>query len=175
MTVDRVGGTTINGTGLDDIVIGRDGVNNNTINGNEGNDVLIGGNGNDKLNGGTGNDVLMGGGGADQLAGGAGNDTFLFKAISDSTPGASHDTITDFTHGSDHIDLSAIAGATIVQGAVGVAGTVAANSISWFVDNNSNQTVVYVNTTATPNHVDMEIHLAGTNINLAGTDILHHA
>ncbi len=168
VTVDRVGGTTINGTGLDDIVIGRDGVNNNTINGNEGNDVLIGGNGNDKLNGGTGNDVLMGGGGADQLAGGAGNDTFLFKAISDSTPGASHDTITDFTHGSDHIDLSAIAGATIVQGAVGAASTVAANSISWFVDNAHNQTIVYVNTTATANHVDMEIHLTGTNINLTG-------
>ncbi len=98
VTVDRVTGTTINGTGLDDIVIGRDSTNN-TINGNEGNDVLIGGSGNDKLNGGTGNDVLMGGGGADQLAGGAGNDTFLFKAVSDSTPGAGHDLITDFTHG----------------------------------------------------------------------------
>jgi len=24
------------------------------------------------------------------------------------------------------------------------------------------------------NHVDMEIHLTGTNINLTGSDILHH-
>jgi Ca2+-binding RTX toxin-like protein len=173
VTVDRVTGTTLNGTGLDDILIGRDGANN-TINGNEGNDVLIGGTGNDKLNGGTGNDVLMGGGGADQLTGGAGNDTFLFKAISDSTPGTGHDTITDFTHGSDHIDISAIAGATNVQGAVGSAGTVAANSISWFVDNAHNETVLYVNTTAAANHVDMEIHLTGTNISLTGSDILHH-
>jgi len=51
---------------------------------------------------------------------------------------------------------------------------VAANSISWFVDNTHNETVLYVNTTATANHVDMEIHLAGTNINLTGSDILHH-
>jgi hypothetical protein len=51
---------------------------------------------------------------------------------------------------------------------------VAAHSISWFVDNASNQTIVYVNTTDTTNHVDMEIHLTGTNINLSGSDILHH-
>ena len=34
---------------------------------------------------------------------------------------------------------------------------------------------LYVNTSATANHVDMEIHLTGTNINLTGSDILHHA
>jgi len=117
----------------------------------------------------------MGGGGADQLTGGGGNDTFLFKAVSDSTPGAGHDTITDFAHGSDHIDISAIAGANLVQGAVASANTVAANSISWFVDNVNKETIVYVNTTGTPNHVDMEIHLTGTNINLTGSDIIHHA
>jgi hypothetical protein len=61
-----------------------------------------------------------------------------------------------------------------VQGQVGAAGAVAANSISWFVDNAHNQTILYVNTSAVANHVDMEIHLAGTNINLAGSDILHH-
>ncbi len=55
-----------------------------------------------------------------------------------------------------------------------MANTVAANSISWFVDNAHNETVLYVNTTATANHVDMEIHLTGTNINLTGSDILHH-
>ncbi len=38
----------------------------------------------------------------------------------------------------------------------------------------SNQTIVYVNTTDTANHVDMEIHLTGSNINLTGSDILHH-
>ncbi|HET9716230.1 MAG TPA: VCBS domain-containing protein [Pseudolabrys sp.] len=110
------------------------------------------------------------------LAGDAGNDTFVFKAITDSQPGAGNfDTITDFTHNVDHIDLTAIAGANLVQGLVDTASTVDAHSISWFVDNLSNQTIVYVNTTGTANHVDMEIHLAGTNINLSGADILHHS
>jgi VCBS repeat-containing protein len=246
VTVDRgqAGNNTLNGTGLGEILIGRDG-SVDTINGNAGDDVLIGKGGNDLLNGGDGNDllaggagndalsggngsdtavyidasssvtvnlgtgtasggdgndtlnsienvigsafndsltgngganVLTGGGGGDNLAGGGGSDTFVFKLTTDSQPGASHfDTINDFTHNSDHIDLTAIAGATHMQGLVGTAATVDANSISWFVDSANNQTVVYVNTTATPNHVDMEIHLAGANINLAGTDILHHA
>jgi hypothetical protein len=130
----------------------------------------------DTLLGGSQNDTFIGGGGGDTMKGGGGNDTFVFKAITDSQPGAGHsDTITDFLAGTDRIDLSAIVGASNVQGVVGMADTVAANSISWFVDNAHNQTVVYVNTSATANHVDMEIHLTGTNINLTGSDILHHA
>ena len=38
----------------------------------------------------------------------------------------------------------------------------------------NNQTIVYVNSGNTANHVDMEIHLTGANINLTGSDILHH-
>jgi Ca2+-binding RTX toxin-like protein len=110
------------------------------------------------------------------LTGGAGNDTFIFKSVMDSPPGdGQSDTITDFTHNSDHIDLSAILGLANIQGQVAAAHTVDANSISWFVDNAHNETIVYVNTTTTANHVDMEIHLTGTNINLTGSDILHHA
>jgi hypothetical protein len=137
--------------------------------------VLIGSNNADTLTGGSHNDIIIGRGGGDTLTGGGGNDTFVFKSIADSQPTAGHfDTITDFTHNSDHIDLSSILGAANVQGQVAEANTVAASSISWFVDNEHNQTVLYVNTTAAPNHVDMEIHLAGTNITLAGSDILHH-
>ena len=62
-----------------------------------------------------------------------------------------------------------------IQGQVAAANTVEANSVSWFVDNAHNETIVYVNTSTTANHVDMEIHLTGTNINLTGSDILHHA
>jgi hypothetical protein len=36
------------------------------------------------------------------------------------------------------------------------------------------QTIVYDTTTGGPGHVDMEIHLTGSNINLSGSDILHH-
>ena len=54
-------------------------------------DVIVGRGGRDIINGGRGNDVLTGG---------DGNDTFVFSARSDM------DTIVDFTHGEDMIDLS---------------------------------------------------------------------
>jgi Ca2+-binding RTX toxin-like protein len=152
-----------------------------TATGGDGNDTLnsienvIGSAHNDTLTGDAIANVLNGGAGGDSLMGGTGNDTFVFKSVIDSEPGAGQfDTIADFTHNSDHIDLTAIAGATSVQGLVATAATVGANSISWFVDNAHNETILYVNTSATANHVDMEIHLTGTNINLSGSDILHH-
>ena len=121
-----------------------------------------------------GNDTIVAAAG-NTLTGNSGNDTFVFKAVTDLLPGAGNfSTITDFTHNSDHIDLTAIAGANAVQGPVDEASTVDAHSISWFVDSAQNQTIVYVNTTGTANHVDMEIHLTGANINLSGSDILHH-
>jgi ELWxxDGT repeat protein/VCBS repeat-containing protein len=70
-----------------------------TLTGGSGNDVLFGHAGNDTLIGGAGNDYLNGGTGNDTLTGGAGNDTFFFA------DGDGLDTITDFTHGSDTIDL----------------------------------------------------------------------
>jgi hypothetical protein len=92
----------------------------------------------------------------------------------DSQPGISHfDTITHFVHNPDHIDLTAIAGTTLVDGPVAIADTVAANT-GWLVDNAHNQRIVEVNTTATADHVNLEIHLTGSNINLSGADILHH-
>jgi uncharacterized protein YegL len=109
------------------------------------------------------------------LIGSDGADTFVFKEISDSQPGAGlFSTITNFTHSLDHIDLSAISGASHIQGQVTEANTVDAHSISWFVDDANSQTIVYVNTTADAGHVDMEIRLTGSNINFSGSDILHH-
>jgi len=112
--------------------------------------------------------------GGEILAGTVGNDTFVFNAIANSLPGAGNfDTVINFMHNSDHIDLQAINGANLVQGQVNTATTVDAHSISWFLDTATNETIIYVNTTDTANHVDMEIHLTGTNINLSGSDILH--
>ncbi len=79
----------------------------NRLYGGAGNDVLTGGDGADSLHGGWGNDVLIGGDGADMLTGGLGHDSFVFAATSHSTT-AAPDTITDFTRGEDHIDLSLI-------------------------------------------------------------------
>jgi Ca2+-binding RTX toxin-like protein len=87
---------TINGTNHADVLNGRPFVD--TINGLGGNDVIHGGSSNDRLVGGRGADVLRG----DQ-----GSDRFVFKSILDSA-GASRDTILDFRHGQDKIDLSAI-------------------------------------------------------------------
>src|SRR5581483_372049 len=148
---------------------------NGALDGSSGNDILIAKGVAATMNGNGGDDILIGNTGAQLMNGNAGNDTFVFRSIADSVPGSGNfDTIGDFTHNSDHIDLTAIAGTNIVQGLVNSANTVDAHSISWFVDNTNNQTIVYVNATDNPNHVDMEIHLTGTNINLSGSDILHH-
>ncbi|MBN9580317.1 MAG: VWA domain-containing protein [Afipia sp.] len=89
VTINRQSSLTLNGTGLDEILIGRDGANN-TINGYEGNDVLISGDGNDVLTGGAGLDLMVGGGGNDtfnlangdfvageSIDGGTGNDSIV--------------------------------------------------------------------------------------------------
>ena len=72
----------------------------NQITGNAGGNVLLGLAGDDTLFGGDGNDKLVGGTGADILTGGDGADSFVF----DKTFGCDH--ITDFTVGSDHINLA---------------------------------------------------------------------
>lgn len=53
--------------------------------------------------------VITGNSGQDILTGGAGGDRFVYRAVSDSKPGAFlHDIIRDFVHGTDKIDLAAI-------------------------------------------------------------------
>lgn len=77
--------------------------------GGSGNDKVYGGSGNDKLKGDAGNDKLWGGGDQDLIRGDGGADTFIYTAASDSRTGASRrDTIFDFTHDVDKLDLSAI-------------------------------------------------------------------
>jgi Ca2+-binding RTX toxin-like protein len=69
------------------------------LQGNAGNDTLVGGNGDDFLVGGTGNDVLTGG---------AGRDTFAFSSGSVAFNAASLgvDNLTDFNNTEDLIALS---------------------------------------------------------------------
>ncbi|MGF6168994.1 VCBS repeat-containing protein [Pseudomonas moraviensis] len=74
---------------------------NDSLTGDGNNNVINGGLGNDFLNGGAGDDLLIGGMGNNTLTGGAGADTFqLLKGNS------GHDLITDFTPGTDKLDLS---------------------------------------------------------------------
>ncbi|NBU27740.1 MAG: calcium-binding protein [Caulobacteraceae bacterium] len=82
----------------DDEIRGRGG--SDTLSGGEGNDRLRGDEGDDFLLGGGGNDRLRGDKGNDTLTGGAGNDRFIFNKEG----GA--DTVTDFQNGLDKLDLT---------------------------------------------------------------------
>ena len=100
----------LTGSAHNDILAGdrRD----NNIDGGQGNDTLYGGpgggdddmdggQGHDRIFGGQGADTLIGGQGDDRLAGGHGDDVFVFG------PGDGADTVTDFSGGTDKIDLTA--------------------------------------------------------------------
>jgi Ca2+-binding RTX toxin-like protein len=71
-------------------------------------DVLNGGGGRDHLFGDAGADRLRGGLGNDVLTGGSGADVFIFASIAETGTTGGHDVITDFTVGSDRINLTGI-------------------------------------------------------------------
>ena len=73
------------------------------------NTLFIGNAGKNTLSGLAGNDVLVGGLGRDTMTGGAQRDIFVFNAVSETGKTSStRDKITDFTHGSDDVDLKTI-------------------------------------------------------------------
>jgi Ca2+-binding RTX toxin-like protein len=113
-----------------------------TINGTNGVDTLTGTGTADTINGRNGNDTIIGGGGKDTLTGGGGSDTFVYQTESDSLL-SNWDVITDFTRGTDRINLSALLGATTdltwggtVPTANGVWYTRSGTTISVFIDTN---------------------------------------
>lgn len=85
--------------------------------GNGAANTLTGYLGNDRLDGRAGNDILTGGGGRDTLTGGVGRDTFNYDQLSEiGNASATRDTITDFTVGSDRIDLRDIDASSVLSG-----------------------------------------------------------
>jgi Ca2+-binding RTX toxin-like protein len=130
---------------------------------------------NDALEGNGDSNVLNGGGGADTLTGGAGIDKFLFTATADSSPSA-QDLITDFVHGVDIIDFSAIdantssnAGGDQAFSFGGQNSNVVANSVTWYESSGNTivQADVDANTTA-----EFTVVLTGVNHNLAASDFI---
>lgn len=101
-----VGGTGddrgFGGTGSDDL-FGNDGAD--TLSGGGGADDLRGGAGRDDLQGGAGRDLLQGGLGADLLSGGEGADVFRFRSAEEIGRAATHDVVTDFARGLDHLNF----------------------------------------------------------------------
>ena len=87
LSANAGGGTAVSNTAID----------NGTVLGTSGADVLIGT---------AGNDILVGGQGSDTLTGGAGSDTFMFR----SSDGRAVDTITDFdaAAGGDTLGIGAL-------------------------------------------------------------------
>jgi VCBS repeat-containing protein len=160
------GDDTINGNtspSLVDHLYGGSG--NDRISAKQGNDQLFGGSGNDVLIGNDGDDLLVGGYGADTSTGNGGADTFRFLDLKDT-----NDTITDFTKSEgDKIDFQAIYSGTLsFAGNIG-SNTVAAHSVSFFVDGGN--TVVLVDTDGDTSTAEFQVTLNGT-VNLTATDFL---
>ncbi len=91
------------GPGADSIDLSASTATPAAVNGNDGDDTIIGGPGNDTLRGGSGNDVIRGGAGDDDLYGGDGNDVLYGNAGNDGLYGGmGSDTLTGGS-GSTHI------------------------------------------------------------------------
>jgi hypothetical protein len=131
---------------------------------------------NNVIIGNSGNNVITGGGGADTLTGGGGHDTFKFVAVTDSAPGA-YDTITDFQHGVDTIDLSAIDANTSVAGdqafgfSAGQTAAVQFHKVTWHQDTLLNETIIQADNNGIGG-AEIEIHLAGLKTLTASDFIL---
>ena len=109
------GSDTLSGGSGDDVIRGGGGTD--LAGGGSGADALLGGLGNDTLAGDAGTDTLTGGAGRDILTGGAGADVFVWLATTESgTTPATRDSITDFTSGTDIIDLSAADADSLLAG-----------------------------------------------------------
>jgi len=103
----------VNGGAGDDVLVNNGSIGV-TLDGGDGDDILLAGDGGDTLIGGAGDDTLIGGAGDDTLIGGDGDDVLIGGAGNDVfDPGTSGDiTIQGFVAGADRIDLHGVAGAT---------------------------------------------------------------
>ncbi len=148
------------------VYAGRSGVNINLSNQTEG--FLIGGSVfGDTINGGRGNDTIFGGLGNDNLTGGSGADKFLYLHANQSS---NSDTITDFQHGTDKIDVAALLGATDLSWG----GTTPAANGVWVTHAGSGtnaRTHVWADLNGNPSTTEFHITLVG-DIPLSASDFL---
>ncbi|PCR93981.1 type I secretion target, partial [Pseudomonas fluorescens] len=148
---NTIGAGTDTLTGIENLV----GSNfNDTLTGDNNNNVINGGLGNDILNGGGGDDLLIGGMGNNTLTGGPGADTFQWLKGN-----SGHDTVTDFTPGTDKLDLS-----QLLQGENGTAASLD-DYLHFTVTGSGASVVTSIDVSAmagaTPNQT---IDLAGVNL-----------
>ncbi|WP_374945120.1 VCBS domain-containing protein [Sphingomonas sp.] len=159
------GNDCLTGGAGDDKLFG--GTGTDTLWGGTDNDTLFGGSGADTLYGEAGNDVLVGGFGADRLTGGAGADTFRFVDARDTG-----DTITDFTHGADKIDLSHLKVGSAehdFDAPVNATRFSAGHDLIWYYEGGN--TVVLGNTDGNPNTAEFVLTLNG-RVDLGAGDFI---
>ncbi|WP_221076089.1 retention module-containing protein [Agarivorans aestuarii] len=107
-TAELIGvqGSSIDGGEGDEVLVGNEAAN--AIGGDAGDDALVGYAGDDQLDGGAGEDLLIGGQGNDILTGG--DDSDMFAWLDGDDQSTSNDTVTDFTlkadGDADVLDLS---------------------------------------------------------------------
>lgn len=144
-----------------DRLLGEDG--RDTLLGGDQDDRLSGGTGDDSLRGDAGNDRIDGGAGNDILAGGAGRDRFIFTP-SGQAEGVWTDRITDFTRGTDLIDLSG-------YDDLAFAGRTAKADAVWYARSGKGVTVSIDSTGDAV--ADQIIHLSGvTRLGLSDFDLV---
>jgi serralysin len=122
------GNDTISGGDGNDII--RGGQDNDSISGDAGNDILYGDQGNDTISGGAGIDVMTGGDGADVFVFSAGDAAFTTTG----TFAYFADQITDFTVGTDKIDLGGSIGGTaddVIHAQVGASFTTISAALTY--------------------------------------------
>jgi VCBS repeat-containing protein len=123
---------------------------------------------------GAGNYTIIGGSGGGQLTGSNDDDVFIYAAVADSNS-TRFDTISDFTSGSDKINLAAF-GALAFMALSPTATTVPPHTLAWIYDSASNETIVYVNPTDQTLDIGdsslVEIHLQGVT-SVAESDFVH--
>ncbi|MBI2376998.1 MAG: DUF4215 domain-containing protein [Deltaproteobacteria bacterium] len=158
------GANFIQGSQLDDVIIGTDGVDcifggpgNDTISGlggadrifgESGNDTIDGGSENDLIWGGSGNDELWGQDGVDQLVGGRGNDTLIGGLGNDILSGnQGDDTLTgeageDRMYGHEGNDtIVGDAGRDRIWGGPGVDTIDSGDGIDWIVGGDGDDSI----------------------------------
>nr|WP_301299941.1 VCBS domain-containing protein [Pseudomonas laurylsulfativorans] len=130
---------------------------NDTLTGNNNSNVITGGLGNDVLNGGGGDDLLIGGLGNNTLSGGVGADTFQWLKGN-----SGHDVISDFTPGTDKLDLS-----QLLQGENGTTASLD-DYLHFTVTGSGPSTVTSIDVSA------MAGAAPNQTIDLAGVDLASH-
>ncbi|WP_200941352.1 M10 family metallopeptidase C-terminal domain-containing protein, partial [Methylobacterium sp. Leaf465] len=133
------------------------------ITGTDQGDYILGGGGSNFIKGGSGDDVIIGGGGRDYITGGAGKDVFVYTSLTSD----GIDRITDFTQGTDRIDLATLAGAPRSESDWQWLGSESFTGHDWQLRYETNNGLITV-------QVDTDGDLkADFNLNLTGTVALN--